>query len=126
MIIYDIPSHISGNQWKGIAGITITRNNSALDLTGASAVMKVKTQIDAPTVVQFSSDDGSISFVSPASAGMLDIPPVVVDIPPGNYQYSLTIKLSSQEIKTFLQGSWTIVNEINSNYPYYQTIGYSL
>lgn len=108
---YDISPHKAGDTWKGIAGITITRNGSSINLTGASAKMQVKFQMDAPTVVEFSSDDNTIIFVDPTS-GILDIPPRIIDVPPATYMYDLKITLANGEVKTFLEGNWSITSHI--------------
>jgi hypothetical protein len=111
-VIYDIPAHKAGDTWKGIAGITIFRNGSALDLTGAKAQMKVRFQIDAPTVVEFNSNDNTIAFVAPTS-GILDIPARIVDVPPATYIYDLEITLASGEVKTFMEGKWLITSQVS-------------
>lgn len=111
-MIYDIPAHKAGDTWKGIAGITIFRNGSALDLTGAKAQMKVRFQIDAPTVVEFNSNDNTIAFVAPTS-GILDIPARIVDVPPATYIYDLEITLASGEVKTFMEGKWPITSQVS-------------
>jgi hypothetical protein len=109
MTSYSVPQHIAGDTWKGISDITITRNGSAIDLTGAYAEFNVKYQIDAPTVVQFNTTNGTMMLVQPASSGQLIIPPQIVDVPPGNYIISLRVTLSSGEVDTFLTGNWPIV-----------------
>lgn len=110
-MIYDIPAYKAGDTWKGIAGITITRNGSAIDLTGAVAKMQVKYQIDAPVVAEFSSIDNTILFVAPTS-GILDIPSQIVDVPPATYIYDLKITLATGEVKTWLEGKWPITSHI--------------
>lgn len=115
---YDLQQYTSGDTWEGITGITITRNGSALDLTGAYAQMNVKFQIDAPLVVQFntnvttpflSAGYGAMTIVSPATAGTITVPPQIVSIPPAKYIYSIVVKLSSGEVDTFVTGYWPVV-----------------
>jgi len=109
MMTYNIPQHIAGDTWVGISDITINRNGSAIDLTGAYAEFLVKTQIDAPAVVVLTTTLSSITFIKPTSSGQLIIPPQIIDVPPANYTYSLRVKLSSGEVDTFLTGNWPIV-----------------
>jgi hypothetical protein len=106
---YNLATHISGDTWKGVSGITIYRDGSALDLTGATAVALVKLQIDAPPVLKLSTEDNTIVFIDPVN-GVLDFPSMVVDVPPAVYQWSLRISLSSGEVKTFLNGIWHIIS----------------
>jgi hypothetical protein len=113
-VIYDIPSHKAGDTWKGISGITIFRNGSAVDLTNASAKMQVRFQIDSPLVVEFSSDDNTILFVDPKN-GILDIPSQIVDVPPATYIYDLQIILETGEVKTWLEGKWPISSHTTRN-----------
>ena len=109
MITYDIPQHIAGDTWVGITDITINRNNSAIDLTGAYAEFQVKFQIDSPTLINLNSTDGNIMFLQPTSSGQLIIPPQIIDVPPANYTYTLRVTLSTGEVDTFLTGHWPIV-----------------
>lgn len=110
-MIYNIPAHKAGDTWKGIAGITIFRDGSALDLTGATAKMQVRFQIDSPTVVEFSSQNNTITFIAPTS-GILSIPPQIIDVPPATYLYDLEITLASGEVKTWLEGKWPINSHV--------------
>lgn len=106
---YDIPQHIAGDTWNGISNITIFRNGSALDLTGAYAEIKVKYQLDAPTVINLNTDNGLIIILDPPSNGILDVPPQIIDAPPSVYQWTLKVTLSSGEKDTFVTGVWPIV-----------------
>ena len=106
---YNLATHVSGDTWKGVSGITIYRNGSALDLTGATAVALVKLQIDAPPVLKFSTEDNTIVLVDPAN-GVLYLASMVVDVPPAIYQWSLRISLSGGEVKTFVNGIWPIIS----------------
>lgn len=109
MMTYTIPQHIAGDTWVGITDITISRNGSAIDLTGAYAEFLVKFQIDAPSVINLNTIDGTITFIQPTSSGQLVIPPQIIDVPPAAYTYSLRVTLSSGEVDTFLTGGWNIV-----------------
>jgi hypothetical protein len=115
---YDLQQYTSGDTWEGINLITIVRNGSALDLTGAYAEMNVRFQIDAPLVVQFNTDVktpflsaglGSMTILDPTSAGNLQVPRQIVNIPPANYIYSIRVSLSSGEVDTFVIGKWPVV-----------------
>lgn len=109
MITYDLSQHVAGDTWAGIPLISISRNSIPLDLTGATADFKVKYQIDAPTLLHLSANDGSIITLSPAISGNLQIPPRIVDIPPATYIWSLKVTLASGEIDTFASGRWPII-----------------
>jgi len=108
---YTIPNHRTGDTWKGIKNITIFRMGSALNLLSAVARMQVRHQTDAPHLLEFSSENGTILFLD-AENGILNIPPVLVDIPVGNYLWDLEITLASGEVKTFISGDWNIISDI--------------
>jgi hypothetical protein len=106
---YNIPNHISGDTWKGINNLTIARDGSALDLTGATVKMIVKFQIDAPPVLILGTDDNSIVITDPTN-GVIAIPDRIVDVPPASYQWSFKVSLSGGEVRTFIMGSWNIIS----------------
>ena len=108
---YNIPAHKAGDTWPGISGITIFRNGSALNLTGATAKMQVRFKIDAPSLIDFNTKDNTITITAPIS-GVLSIPPRLVDLPPTTYLYDLKISLSGGEVKTFLEGNWPITSHV--------------
>ena len=115
---YDLQQYTSGDTWEGINLITIARNGSALDLTGAYAEMNVRFQIDAPLVVQFNTDVtvpflsagyGTMGILTPPTSGILYVPRQIVSIPPANYIYSIRVTLSSGEVDTFVTGYWPVI-----------------
>lgn len=115
---YNLQQYTTGDTWQGIAGITIVRNGVPLDLTNAYAELNVRKQIDAPLVVQFntnvttpflSAGYGKLSILSPATSGVLGVPPQVVNIPPATYIYSIKVTLASGEVDTFVTGTWPVV-----------------
>jgi hypothetical protein len=117
-VLYNLDQYTSGDTWEGISTITIQRNNSALDLTGAYAEMNVRFQIDAPLIVQFntnvttpflSAGYGKMTILTPASAGIIQVPPQIVNIPPANYTYSIKVTLPTGENDTFVTGIWPVV-----------------
>ena len=111
---YDIPAHITGDTWDGIPLMSFSENNSAFDLTGASFTMSVKSvfNIASPNVLPLSTSASSILILSPASAGRISILPRIVDIPVGNYSWSLTMVLFSGKTKTYSMGNWPIIPRV--------------
>jgi len=108
---YNIPAHITGDTWDGIPIITFTKSGSALNLTNASVEMSVKLSYNlaAPNVFPLSTATSGIVILNPPTAGNLSILPRIVDIPVGNYVWSLTLSLCSGEVKTYLMGNWSII-----------------
>lgn len=108
---YNIPQHISGDTWDGIGLITFTRNGSALDLTGASVSMGVKLSISSPDVLTLTTENSAIAIMN-AVSGQVRILPRIIDIPVGKYSWYFTLKLATQEVKTYLMGTWSIIPNI--------------
>lgn len=110
-MIYDINPHITGNTWDGLGNITFVRNGSAIDLTGASVELEVKSvfNLASPIVLSLTTENSGILIVNPPTLGTISIPERIVDIPVGNYSWSLTYKLQTEQTKTYSSGNWKII-----------------
>jgi hypothetical protein len=108
---YVIPKHRRGDTWNGINSIVITSDGSPVNLTGASIKMELREDIDAPVALTLSTEDGTIVINDPLQ-GTLTIPPILIDIPFGNYLYDLQITFANGVVKTYLLGTWEIVADI--------------
>lgn len=95
-MIYNISPHTVNDTWGGIPLITFTKNNSAIDLTGAEInfVVSKAFNVAAPPVLTLSTNNSGIKIISP-SLGKISIPSQVIKIPVGQYQWSLTLTLTS-------------------------------
>ncbi len=110
---YDISPQIHGDTWQGIPAITFSKNNSAIDLTDAEVTFKVSKSFNvaAPSVLTLTVKNSGIVIFDPVQ-GKLTIPPRIIEIPVGRYQWSLTLKLNNKEVKTYILGNWTIIPKI--------------
>jgi hypothetical protein len=111
MELFNLAQYIAGDTWEGLT-VTIARDGSAVDLTGAFADFRAKTQLDAPTMIYFDTIQGGVTILQPASAGVLQVTPTVIDVPPANYTWVVTVTLSSGEIDTFAAGTLPIIKLI--------------
>ena len=109
-MIYNIPPHRRGDTWPGINSITIVVNNNPLPLSGSVAKMEFREDIDAPPVLTLSTLDNSI--VLSATPGVIVIPPKLINIPFGKYQYDLQVTFANGVVKTYMSGTWEIVPDI--------------
>lgn len=109
MISYEIADHISGNTWCGISTITFTRDNSALDLTGAYLEMQVRLSIDSPMVLSLNTTNSGIVVLSPPTSGSVYFPSQIITLPPADYKYELKLFLPTGETRTYLSGIWKIL-----------------
>jgi hypothetical protein len=109
--IYNFPIHVQGDTWKGLYSVTFIRQGSAIDLTNAEVRMQVRLSIDSPSVFDLSTNGNSgINFIEPLSAGIITIPPQVVNIPIGNYKYDLKIIYPDGYIKTYFKGLFPVIS----------------
>jgi len=108
--VYQISPHVTGDTWKGIPLITLQRNGSAINLSGAIVDMKVRFQIDSPSVINFSTKDNTINIREPATSGNITIPQQIVSIPVGIYQYDIKVTFPDGLVKTYFRGNWPIIS----------------
>lgn len=112
---YDFPSHISGDTWTGITSITVKTSGIPVDLTNSKIKVQVRPEHDiaSPVFCEFLSEKGDIVVLSPSVSGKLSIIPRIIEIPPGTYQYDLSIEFPTGIKKTYLRGNWEILSTIS-------------
>jgi hypothetical protein len=104
---YNFLDHVNGDTFDGVK-FTITVNGSPLDLTGASVVMNMYLA-DGETPKVFSTDNGQLAIVNPSTDGIVEFKKQVVSVAtPATYFYQIVYTLQNGDIKTFVEGSWTI------------------
>lgn len=112
MILYEIPPHISGDTWYGINELTLSRNGSAVNLSGAYLEMQVRYSIDSPSVLTLSTANSGIVILNPLTSGKITIPKRIVNIPPATYKFDLKSVLYTEETTTEMSGYWQITPSI--------------
>jgi hypothetical protein len=110
-MLVNIPTHKSGDTWSGIPNISFVRKGIPLNLNGAMVRMQVRSSNDSPSVLDLSSPNSGI-IITDASNGQITIPSRIIDVPAGEYKYEIQIKLANGETKTFIEGNWTITENI--------------
>lgn len=105
---YDIPAHITGDTWPGLGQISITKNNYPVFLYDSDIVFEVKLDNESPVYLKLTKEANQIVLVQPNLTAFF-IPPIIVDIPPGNYIYSITVTTSDGVKTTELTGNWQIL-----------------
>ncbi len=113
-MIYDFPEHISGDTWDGINTITITSDESPINLENCEVFIHLKSAKNpaSPLMYEFSTLKNTISIVF-AQAGIISIPSQTIDLPVGIYQYDLKILFPNGSIKTYLKGEWEILPNVS-------------
>lgn len=107
METYDFPDHIKNDTFNGII-FTVNVNGSPLDLTSASIKASFKRNFD-PTITLVTPTGLTITD---ASGGEFKIEPFIVDWPSGTYSYDIAITLITGVIKTYIKGTWDIVEDL--------------
>lgn len=116
---YDFPDHKKGDTFLGIQ-FEVLINSAAVDLTGAVIKGRFKGQYgyntyllstEASTVPE--PVDGSIT-VTDATAGIFTVDNQVIDWFADTYDYDMQITLSSGEVYTFFEGTFTIEADITT------------
>ena len=104
---YDFPRHRKGDTWNA-RNFTVTVNDLAKDLTGASIAMKVR-DCDLNEMLSLSIGSG-ITLTLPLE-GKFTIDEQVLDIAAGSYTYDIEITDAAGVIKTWIAGKLIIVQD---------------
>ena len=106
---YNFPDHIKGDTMQAV-NFTVTVNSSALDLTGATIKMDLRTS-NGNLRKRFSSvDDDGISITN-AAGGVFSVLEQIIDVPAMTYNYDIEITLSDDTVNTYISGTWTILQD---------------
>ena len=112
-----IEDHYRGDTWDGMElliedleddNVTVI---GPLDLTGCVVDAHFKTSPRGSAIFKFSTTDASITIANP-TAGIIRFNEKKIDTEPGTYFFDIQITFPDASIKTILQDSWTILNDI--------------
>lgn len=107
---YDIDDHVKGDTFPGVQFdlSDCQRLGEDLDLTGATAIMKLRAMSPEGDVVDtLSSESGGGLTIDEANT-TITIDEQVIDIPATFYHYSIKVTLSGGEVVTYIGGIWRI------------------
>lgn len=105
---YNFPDHVKGNTFSG-AEFTINVDGTPLDLTSAAVEMVLK-------VWDNEGDNAVLSLntsITDASNGVFEIDSQTIDIPAHCYVYDIKITLQSGSVKTYIRGSFNVIQNIS-------------
>ena len=95
---------VNGDTFLGFQ-LTVLVNGTPLNLTSASIIMTVDVN---GTPVVFSTGNGKL-VITDATHGIFEFSKQIVDFwSYGNFPYEMTFRLSNGDVKTYINGSWTI------------------
>lgn len=106
---YDFNDHIKGDTWGGLQ-ITIQVNSAPLNIAGAT----IKAEFVHKTCnkkYELSTTNGDITITNGAG-GVFQFDPAVINWAAGQYTYDIEFTLAGGSVKTYIGGTWNIVEDI--------------
>lgn len=105
-------NHIKGNTFDEVI-FQLKINNVAVNLTGAVIKMQLrKSFTDTVPSLSLTTVSSAGLTITNATTGEFKINTQIIDIEVYNYLYDIQIILSSGVVKTYVQGSFNITNEV--------------
>src|SRR3990172_2612992 len=108
---YNFPDHRKGDTIEAIT-FTITVNTIAINLTGASAKMDVRNKQGNKLERYTTTPADGLTIVAPATDGKLRFDEKIVNIEAGTHDYDIEITLVDSSVKTYILGTWKIIQDI--------------
>ena len=106
-----MPPALRGDTWPGITYLTITNICVPISLSGALIKMQLREDLDAPVALELSTANGLITITNPLS-GVFSIPPQIINIPFGTYNYDIQVTFPTGIVTTYIAGTWQITPDI--------------
>jgi len=109
---YNFKDHKKGDTFEGVT-FEIKVNGSALDLTGASLKMELRALEKTGAIAATFTDSSSGGLtITDESNGIFKFDKQVIDITAQTYYYDIQITLASGDVKSYIEGTWNIVQDI--------------
>ena len=112
MLSYTMPPALRGDTWSGITSITLQTSGVPISLSAASIKMQLREDIDSPVALELSTANKLITITSPPSSGVFQIPPQIINIPFGTYNYDIQVTFPTGIVTTYITGTWQITPDI--------------
>jgi hypothetical protein len=109
---YNFPTHKKGDTMREVV-FTVTVNAVALNLTGASIRMDLRSQEKA--LLQRFTTHATIDpglTITNATAGQFKFNQQTVDVKAGTHDYDIEFALADGTIVTYITGTWTITQDV--------------
>ena len=108
---YNFPDHINHDTFEGVS-FTVLVNTVALNLTGASIRMMLRSQKLADTAVLTLSTADEKIIITNTAAGIFQVKKQIITVAPATYFYDIEITLSDGTVKTYVEGTWKILPDV--------------
>lgn len=106
-------SAYKGTTWNGFQ-MSITRNGTPLDLTGAELLMQLRKEAASSTVaLEFSNEEGAEYSIQTNSVSSFSVDPAIIDISACNYDYDFRITLSDSTVLVPFKGTFAIIQNVS-------------
>jgi hypothetical protein len=104
---YNFQNHVSGDTFDGVT-FHIEDNNGDIDLTGAKVEMFTDHYLNLQPIL--STVNGSIVIIDESAVdSTISIPEQIISWPIGTYNYRIKITFPNGKVKTYISGTWTII-----------------
>lgn len=112
--IYNFPEGVRGDSYNDIQ-FTIALNGSPQDLTGVIIRMwlldSADTKLTQQPSAEFTTLNNKITLISP-TIGIFKTNFGIITLSPKIYKYDLEIKFPNGIVKTWIKGTFTIINDV--------------
>ena len=110
MVLYNIPTHVSGDTLNEIIfSLKYKSTEEPIDLTGTSISMKIYTYgTTTPVVLELSTTNGKLTL-SDADGGKFKINTQIISLSDAKYTYDIIFTFPESVIKTYIRGTWRII-----------------
>ena len=90
----------------------LKKDGTAIDLTGATIKMQLRKAAGGPIFLEFTSVSSAGITITDATAGKFKINSVIINLEANVYLYDIEITFASGEVRTWVSGQFTILNDI--------------
>lgn len=90
----------------------LKKNNVAINLTGATIHMQLRKAPGGPVFLNLTSVSSAGLTITDATAGKFKINTTIINLEANVYLYDIEITFSSGEVRTWVSGQFTILNDI--------------
>lgn len=105
-------THIKGDTFNAVP-FELKINTVAVDLTGAVIKMQLKKcATDTTPALSLTSVSSAGITITNAASGLFKINEQIINIEPYNYIYDMQFTFASGEVKTYINGQFTITQDI--------------
>lgn len=107
---YNFPDHKKGDTFNGVQ-FTVLVNNVAFNIVNAEIKLKLRKTAQANPVKTMAVGTG-ITITNGAS-GVFKVDEQIIDIEAATYLYDIQIKTVGGVVKTYISGTWKIMQDIS-------------